>query len=338
VHDDFSGLCEVRVPTFRRAKLLERALLSILKQTYSDWRCVVLDDCPDGSARSIVNSIRDRRIFYSHNPQRLGASGNIDNSFAREPMLDGRYAFVLEDDNYLLPNHIERSIGMLSKNNVKVGFFNQHCEIVDVPGEPGRIGNENTLDWMYAEGIFGPDDLLPALLFSHGFSNGAAFWRTDCLSDFQIGASTRNEGIQESLRLLRLREPVYVSLRPTSVWRVREPQKPSERRHAVANYRRLASNRIELVRVHKELIDCRCVALRKLGVSRILDYIAKNTTSDFLTFKHQRIATIERTMLLCGYDNKLTSLGRADRAALLLIGFLARYLIPGRLELEGFEV
>src|SRR5262245_1504436 len=93
---DSSGLCEVRVPTFRRPKLLRRALLSVLagcgkteqgsrsdsdpftwgfgyvhgqneffrsllEQTYSNWRCVVLDDCPDGSARSIVEAIQDHR-------------------------------------------------------------------------------------------------------------------------------------------------------------------------------------------------------------------------------------------------------------------------------------
>jgi hypothetical protein len=64
---------------------LRRALLSIL-ETYSDSRCVVLDDCPDGSARSIVEAIQDHRIDYLQNPQRLGAVGNIDQSFFRGPM------------------------------------------------------------------------------------------------------------------------------------------------------------------------------------------------------------------------------------------------------------
>ena len=142
---EFSGLCEeFRVPTFRRPGLLKRALLSIQEQTYSDWRCVVFDDCPDGSARSVVDNIEDPRISYSHNSQRLGASGNIDKSFARGPMLDGQYAFVLEDDNYLLPDHIERSIGLVNKNSVKVAFCNQYCEIVDVSGETGRIADETT--------------------------------------------------------------------------------------------------------------------------------------------------------------------------------------------------
>ena len=327
---DSSGLCEVRVPTFRRHKLLRRALLSLLEQTYRHWRCVVLDDCPDGSARSIVEAIQDHRIDHLQNPQRLGAVGNIDKSFFRGPMLGGDYAFVLEDDNYLLPDHIERSIGILSENNASVAFCNQYCEMVDVPGEPGRIGKEKTLNWMYEEGIYSPDELLLALLFSHGFSNGAAFWRTDCLSDFQIGEATRREGIQESLRLLRLREPVYVSLQPTSVWRSRDPQKSSACRKPIfARFWHFASNGIQRVMAETEGIHCRSAALRRLGKERVLNYIARNTSPDFF----YRVAGIERTMLLCGYNTKLTSRSQADRLTWLLMGRIVRYLIPTRLRL-----
>ena len=44
-------LCEVRVPTFRRPTLLKRALLSLIDQTYSNWRCIVFDDCQEKSAK-----------------------------------------------------------------------------------------------------------------------------------------------------------------------------------------------------------------------------------------------------------------------------------------------
>jgi hypothetical protein len=168
--------------------------------------------------------MQDHRIDYLQNPQRLGAVGNIDKSFFRGPMVGGTYAFVLEDDNYLLPDHIEKSIGILSGHNASVAFCNQYCEMVDIPGEPGQIGNEKTLNWMYEEGIYSPDELLPALLFSRGFSNGAAFWRTDCLSDLQIGGSTRRPEIQESLRLLRLRDSVYVARADLGLARQRPPE------------------------------------------------------------------------------------------------------------------
>lgn len=120
---DNSTLCEVRTPTFRRPTLLKRALISLTAQTYTNWRCIVFDDCPNESARSIVDDINDPRILYSHNPTQLGAIGNIDKSFAKQPFLGGRYAFVLEDDNYLLPMHIESAVTILERNGLQGRFL-----------------------------------------------------------------------------------------------------------------------------------------------------------------------------------------------------------------------
>jgi glycosyltransferase involved in cell wall biosynthesis len=80
---DTNELCEVRVPTYRRLTLLKRALQSLISQTYPNWRCIVFDDCPNGTARSVVDSLCDHRIYYSHNERRLGAIGNKDQAFVR---------------------------------------------------------------------------------------------------------------------------------------------------------------------------------------------------------------------------------------------------------------
>ena len=232
---------------------------------------------------------------------------------------------ILEDDNYLLPSHIETAISVLEKNNVRVALCNQFCEQVDRPGEPGRITNDKTLNWMYDEGRFEPTELLPVLLFSQGFSNGAAFWRTDCLSDFQIGAVTKRPGIQESLRLLRLREPVYVSLEPTAVWRSNDP------RESYVNAEQVTRGLWQSFRVRldqflegREKINYRCAAVEGVGLGRVLDY-AK-------TKNKKRAAEIERSLLLCGYDVNLTERGRTERLWLRVIGRAARGVAPTRLD------
>jgi glycosyltransferase involved in cell wall biosynthesis len=334
----YLGTCEVRVPTYRRPKLLRRALSSIVNQTYVHWRCIVLDDCRERSGRLIVEEMRDPRIKYLQNPQRLGALGNIDKAFARQPLLGGKYAFVLEDDNYLLKNHIENSIRVSIKEGARVVFCNQYCEAVAIDDEPGQLTNGTTLDWMYEPGMNGPDDVLPSLLFSHGFSNGAVFWRTDCLSDFQIGESTLRfaYGIEqrtglESYRLLRLKDPVYVSLEATSVWHGREPQKPfAERKLSVENIRRLIRNGIDRVAAEREKMDYQCEVLSRLGTGRIVEYIGNNRIADFHKFRQMRVKDIERAMLLCGYDVKLTNRRSVRRMRLLVVGYMARYLIPSR--------
>jgi glycosyltransferase involved in cell wall biosynthesis len=329
------NVCEIRVPTFRRPKLLKRALLSILAQTHSDWRCIVFDDCPDGSARDVTNSIHDERIVYSHNTKRLGAIGNIDQAFAHNQLLGGQYAFVLEDDNFLLPIHIEHSIKILKDQNIKVLLCNQFCEVIDVPGEPGRVGSGQTLNWMYDPGIHHPDELLLSLLFSHGFSNGSAFWSTDCLTDFQIGAATKFPEIQESLRLLQLRDAVYVSLDATSVWRPREPEQ-NPRRLTAQRILRAIPNRIRRLRANREAIEYRSEVMKRLGTGAVSNFMETNAGPSFARFKPGRAAGIESSMLLCGYDAKLTNRGRAYRLGKLAVGFAVRRLLPSDLRLADW--
>ena len=330
---DASSLCEVRVPTFRRPKLLRRALLSILAQTHDNWRCVVFDDCPNRSGQSVVNDVGDFRVIYSHNAKQLGGPGNIDQAFLSKPLLGGKYAFILEDDNFLLPDHMEKSISILEQHNTKVALCNQFCEVVEYPGEPGRIGSGQTLNWMYEPGKHHAHDLLPALLFSHGFSNGTAFWRTDCRTDFQIRKTTALPEIQESLRLLQLKDTVFVSLESTSVWRPREiPRSSAERKLTIARLSHSMSDRIRTLRAMREAIEYQSVVLKRIGVDRVLSFIASNDIPDFARFKEERVARIEQAMLLCGYNKKLTNKGYGYRGGYLLTGIVSRRVMPARLQ------
>jgi hypothetical protein len=271
--------------------------------------------------------MNDPRIEYRRNPTPMGAIGNVDRSFESKSLRGGRYAFVLEDDNYLLPNHIEKSIEVLERNQAKVAFCNQFCERVIMAGEPGEVTCYRTLDWMYEEGLFDAKTLLPALLFSHGFSNGAAFWRTDCLSNFQIGAATKRPGIQESLRLLRIRDPVYVSLEPTSVWRYNDSRESyvNTQRTTLGLWKSVIK-RLDHVLEQREKLDYRCAVLRSVSLDDILEYVK---------LKDDHAAQFERSLLLCGYNVKLSHRGQAARFRLLLTGWAVRLLVPAQLDLQA---
>ena len=91
---------EVRTPTYRRPALLERALRSLIGQSYPHWHCIVLDDEPGGGeARQVCANLDDRRIIYRPNARNLGVGANIDAAFVRPPLSDSTHACVLEDDN-----------------------------------------------------------------------------------------------------------------------------------------------------------------------------------------------------------------------------------------------
>ena len=210
---------EVRVPTFRRPGLLRRALLSLRSQSYSQWRALVFDDSPGLEAEDVVRALGDSRILYRANSRKLGACGNISQCFRTRPYAGGDYVFVLEDDNYLLPEYIERNIVCLETHSVAVVLRNQLIEEVREYGVAGSLAGRTTLGDLYREGLYRPLEFKISLLFAIGVSNGGLFWRASANTDFAVGDVTWNAVVQEKVRTFRLRDPLYFAAEPLAVWR-----------------------------------------------------------------------------------------------------------------------
>lgn len=316
-------LCEIRVPTFRRPRLLARALNSLVVQTYPEWRCIVFDDCPDGSAEHVVREVGDPRIRYQRNETSKGAIGNIDQCFRNTPFWEGNYACVIEDDNYLLPVHLQTQLELCRRWGVAVTFSAQTCEAVVEPGQVGILNGKRTLVSIYPEGRHDMEQIWTTIVFSHAFSNGAVFWRLGGLSNFEIGSLTGFPGIQETARVLRVREAVYVSHGSTAVWRSNDPRESwvmSGRSQWFGN--KLMSRWQELLE-KRELLELRSAYLSFYGLTNLME-IKQNANS-------KRQAAIEKTLLSCGRWIVLTDRSSCWRAFWFIRGLLARIIIPCRL-------
>jgi glycosyltransferase involved in cell wall biosynthesis len=99
-------LVTIYIPTYNRRELLERALLSVLNQTYKNIEVIVVDDCSTDGTGDYVNRIskEDSRVEYIRNKMNKGAcfSRNYAIKQARGEFITG-----LDDDDYFLPDHIE---------------------------------------------------------------------------------------------------------------------------------------------------------------------------------------------------------------------------------------
>ena len=125
---DTQPLVHIRTPTYRRPKALRRCLESLQAQTASRWICDVYDDCPEGSAQEVIAELDDPRIRFQHNRQQLFASKNIDSCFTKQNPHEADYFFVLEDDNYVLPDFITNNIALCVQHQVNILFRNQLVE------------------------------------------------------------------------------------------------------------------------------------------------------------------------------------------------------------------
>ena len=146
------GLVSVIIPTYKRATMLERAIDSVLNQTYSDIELLIVNDNVKGDQFSIelyalLDSIDDERIRL------VEQDAHINGAAARNAGIKqakGEFLAFLDDDDYWDCHKIEHQIcafNHLDSTWGAVGCMSIHIKnnsvlFVSLPHKDGYIFNE----------------------------------------------------------------------------------------------------------------------------------------------------------------------------------------------------
>lgn len=207
----------VRTPTYRRPDMLRRAMACLQAQTHADWICEVRDDCPEGSARTVVEDLADPRIRYVHNRPQKFLVRNVDDCFLKENPHKADYFYMLEDDNQIRPEFFARGRDILEQEGLAICQINQAIEH-DSRTERARIGTEGTFDFLYDERVHRPEEIhLTTVGNAVGISNGAVFWSRHIRNELAVRVDTLPT-LEEHLRTQLIAEPVYVTTEKLAVW------------------------------------------------------------------------------------------------------------------------
>lgn len=251
------SLCEIRVPTYKRPDLLQRALSSLRSQIYNNWKCLVLDDSPDQEARLVVESFNDNRIIYQPHPTNLGRAKNLNYAFLSTNYIGGLYAFVLEDDNYLFPTFIAENIQSLETHNVNIVLRNAEIRLQTNEGSI-PTGETNRGKW-YTQGIYTPFEVYARLFFCEGITNSGLFWRTDKIhSNLQVESQVNDALHQELFRSLQIKEPIYFESTPLCVFTLFET-------HDILVNKSGIAQKIELIRYRRGVQSILIYLVNKYG-------------------------------------------------------------------------
>ena len=109
----------VIIPTYKRAKYIERAIESVLNQTYKDYEIIVVDDNDENSEdRKNMEKIMqkyqklDNFIYAKHKKNMNGAAArNTGIKLAK-----GEYITFLDDDDFFLKNRLEILVKEMEEN------------------------------------------------------------------------------------------------------------------------------------------------------------------------------------------------------------------------------
>lgn len=115
------------VPTYKRSDYLDRAILSLLNQSYQNIEIIVIDDNPEGTdyrketEKKIEKYSKDFRIKYYKNTRNLGGS------LARNEGINkatGQYITFLDDDDEYQSDKILNQLSFMIDHEYDMTFTN----------------------------------------------------------------------------------------------------------------------------------------------------------------------------------------------------------------------
>ena len=193
-------LVTVYTPTYNRAKLLmERALPSVLDQSYKNIEYVIIGDCCTDETADLVKSVKDKRIRFYNLPKKcrgfpLDAKGRwfagpVGPANVALGMAKGRWIARIDDDDSFTKDHVESLLRFAQEGNhefvsaaYKAKRQNQEY-VVDVKDLVPRIGGTST--WLYRS-------------YLKGFKYNINCWRKswNCVNDIDLVYRLYKSGVR----------------------------------------------------------------------------------------------------------------------------------------------
>lgn len=122
------------IPSYNNFESFNRALDSILVQTFEDYEVVITDDSSNDAIKDFLEKLNNPKIKYYKNPTPLGVPENWNEGLRRA---EGEYVKILHHDDWLADEKsLEKFVKLLDENpECDFGY----AKSVDIDTETGRI-------------------------------------------------------------------------------------------------------------------------------------------------------------------------------------------------------
>jgi len=153
--------------------MIEKAINSVLDQTYKNWELIIINDASNDNTDEIVASYSDERIVYIKNEKNLERSASRNKGI---DIADGDFICFLDSDDYYLENHLEEFEKCIKFNNYQKGLY--YCEIIinkELEFEKIKSNNKksykNNIEFVFSDIIGVPRTCIERSIFNENKFN-----------------------------------------------------------------------------------------------------------------------------------------------------------------------
>ena len=199
------------IPTYKRPKLLQKALTSIINQTYSNFEVHVCDNNSQDETETVVKDFikKDPRIHYHCHEENIGMMANYKYGFS---LVKAPFFSLLSDDDILFPWFYKETIkGLIEFPEVAMSasstiIMSPHGEVKEVP-----------LESRQKEGKISPPNSLFELIGKYPVPTCIIF-RKDMINKIYIDESNSLVWDCDFLIQIAARYPIFISKKPCGIF------------------------------------------------------------------------------------------------------------------------
>jgi glycosyltransferase involved in cell wall biosynthesis len=101
------------MPVFNSQDTIKKAIISIKKQSYRNWKLIIIDDFSNDKTFQIAQKYKSKKIIVLKNKKNLGLTKTLNKIIAN---INTKYIARMDGDDESLPKRLEKQIKFLNKN------------------------------------------------------------------------------------------------------------------------------------------------------------------------------------------------------------------------------
>lgn len=122
--------------TYNSERYIEQTIISVLKQTYTKWELIIVDDASTDNTLSVINTLSLKydniRVFQNKTNQGAALTRNRGTEKAK-----GNFIAFLDGDDLWKPTKLEKQLSFMIRHNIDVCFSSY-----DLMDEEGHFLNK----------------------------------------------------------------------------------------------------------------------------------------------------------------------------------------------------
>ena len=113
------GLISVIMAAYNAEKTIERAIRSVLSQSYQNFELIVVNDCSTDRTAALVEAFQDERIRLINHPVNRGVSKTRHRGVKEAK---GEWIAILDSDDVWMREKLEKQVLLQNKTNAEILF------------------------------------------------------------------------------------------------------------------------------------------------------------------------------------------------------------------------